>query len=195
MGTGEPFGPTPQVVLAKPKFAIATAPARVTTVRLTPRTRSAETAVISPITTATATPASAASGKPMPASTAKCEIVKPVAPARASWATETWPTKPVMTTSDSAISAPISDTTSAWRKSNGRTTSATAQTAASGRATTSSRSGRGAAGSRCSTSSPREGIRAPRRNIATMMITNASSSWTPGIGVPSLVGNQGCTEA
>ena len=35
--------------------------------------------------------------------------MKPVAPARASWTTEIWPTKPVMTTSDSAISAPISD--------------------------------------------------------------------------------------
>ena len=35
---------------------------------------------------------------------AMCEMVKPGAPARASWMIEIWPTKPVMTTSDSAIS-------------------------------------------------------------------------------------------
>ena len=137
--------------------AIATAPARVTTVRLTPRTRSAETAVISPITTATATPASAAHGKPMPASTAKCEIVKPAAPARASWATETWPTKPVMTTSDRP-----SARRSATRRAPGgsRTAGRSARRRRRRRAAGPPRAtarGRGAAGSRCSTSSPREG--------------------------------------
>ncbi len=47
-GTGEPVEPPPQVVLVKPKFSIATAPARVTTARDTPRTRTAETAVMTP---------------------------------------------------------------------------------------------------------------------------------------------------
>ena len=43
----------------------------------------------------------------------------------ASCTTEICPTKPVITTSDSAITVPISELISAWRKSNGRTTSAT----------------------------------------------------------------------
>ena len=57
-----------------------------------------------------------------------CEIVNPAAPASASWTTEIWPTKPVTTTSDSAISAPISVLISASRKSNGNTISSTAPT-------------------------------------------------------------------
>ena len=55
-GTGEPARPPPQVLLTKPKFSIATAPASVTTARLTPRTRTAETAVTRPMTIATAMP-------------------------------------------------------------------------------------------------------------------------------------------
>ena len=77
-----------------------------------------------PSSTASPTPASGASGKPMPASTARCDTVKPETPARASWTTEIWPTNPVMTTSDSAITTPISVLISAWRKSNGSTTNA-----------------------------------------------------------------------
>ena len=109
------------MLLTKPKFSMATAPASVTTDRLTPRTRTAEIAVITPITTATAMPASAATGNVMPKLTAMCEIVNPAAPASASWITEIWPTKPVTTTSDSAISVPISVLISASRKSNGNT--------------------------------------------------------------------------
>jgi len=67
-GTGEPAKPPPaQVLLTKPKFWMATAAGqRWTTDRLTPRTRTAETAVIRPITTATTMPASAATGNVMP---------------------------------------------------------------------------------------------------------------------------------
>ena len=125
-GTGEPSPPPPQVGFWKPKLSMATAPARVTTERLMPRTRTAEIAVRTPRATATAMPASAASGKVMPKLLAMCEIVKPAAPARASWMIEIWPTKPVMTTSDSAIRMPISVLISALRKSNGNTTSSTA---------------------------------------------------------------------
>src|SRR5215475_5397650 len=125
-GTGEPARPPPQVLLTKPKFSMATAPASVTTDRLTPRTRTADTAVTRPMTTATAMPASAATGNVIPKLTAMCEIVNPAAPASASWTTEICPTKPVITTSDSAISAPISVLTSASRKSNGNTISRTA---------------------------------------------------------------------
>ena len=50
--TGEPLGPPPQRVFRKPNCSIATAAASVTTARLTPRTRSADTAISSPTTVA-----------------------------------------------------------------------------------------------------------------------------------------------
>ncbi len=161
----------------------------VTTASATPRTRSADTAVTRPSTTAAAMPASGASGKPIPASTARCETVKPATPASASWTTEIWPTKPVMTTSDSAITMPISEFVSAWRKSNGSTTSATAHRTVDGIARANGCFGRGTSGRRCSTSSPRVGSDAPRRNIAATMSTKTSSSLTPGHAAPWLVGN------
>ena len=58
--TGEPVAPPPQVVLVKPKFWIATAPARVTTAR--------------------ETPARALTGKVMPKLTAMWLTVNPAAP-------------------------------------------------------------------------------------------------------------------
>ena len=131
-GTGEPVAPPPHVPLWKPKLTIATAAASVTTAR----PRRARAAPTPPsrarARTAAATPASGASGKPIPASTARCETVKPATPASASCTTEIWPTKPVMTTSDSAITMPISEFVSAWRKSNGSTTSAIAHRTADG---------------------------------------------------------------
>ncbi len=129
------------------------------------------------------------------ASTARCETVKPATPASASCATEIWPTKPVMTTSDSAITTPIIELIIACRKSYGRTTSAIAQRIVVGIAVSSSRLAIGTSGNRCSTISPRVGSDAPRRNIAVTMIRNASSSFTPGIGRPSLVGNHDFVEA
>ncbi len=115
--------------------------------------------------------------------------MKPATPARLSCTTEICPTKPVITTSESAITVPISELISACRKSNGSTTSARAQTIVSTIAGVASRSGRGTSGSRCSISSPRPGSAAPRRNIAVMMIRNATSSFTPGNGTPWSVGN------
>ncbi len=47
-GTGEPVSPPPHVALMKPNLTIATAAPSVTTARLTPRTRSADTAVSEP---------------------------------------------------------------------------------------------------------------------------------------------------
>src|ERR1700744_1239650 len=91
-GTGEPVLPPPQVELLKPNVSIATAPARVVTARETPRTRTAEMAVMTPITTATAMPARALSGNLMPKLTAMWLTVNPAAPARLSWITEIWPT-------------------------------------------------------------------------------------------------------
>ena len=79
-------------------------------------------------------PASGASGKPIPASTARCETVKPATPASASWTTEIWPTKPVMTTSERAMTIPINEFVSAWRKSYGSTTSASAHRSVDGSA-------------------------------------------------------------
>src|SRR5690242_19384018 len=194
-GTGEPDRPPPQVAFTKPKFSIATAPASVTTARLTPRTRTAETAVTRPMTTATAMPARAATGNVIPKLANMCETVNPAAPARASWTTEIWPTKPVITTSDSAMTVPISVLTSASRKSYGKMTSSTAPTSPAIRAVRHRCWGRGASGSRRSTSSPRPGIRAPRQNSTPMMIRNASRSVTPGSETPPDCGNQDCADA
>jgi hypothetical protein len=178
------------VLLTKPKFWMATAPARVTTDRLTPRTRTAEAAVIRPITTATAMPASAATGNVTPKLTAMCETVNPAAPASASWMTEIWPTKPVTTTSDSAISAPISVLINASRKSKGNTISSTAPASPQISPVRTRCCGRGASGSRRSTISPRPGMRDPRQNSTTTTIRNASRSVTPGSETPPDCGNQ-----
>ena len=62
-GTGELELPPPQVVFRKTNCSIATAAASVTTARLTPRTRSAETATMSPHTVATSAPISIAQGE------------------------------------------------------------------------------------------------------------------------------------
>ena len=116
-GTPEPVEPPPQVVLVKPKFWIATAPASVTTASDTPRTRTAENAVITPIPTATRMPISASNGNGMWKFSAMWLTVNPDTPASASWMTEICPTYPVITTSDSAMIAPISVLISAPRKS------------------------------------------------------------------------------
>ncbi len=116
-------------------------------------------------------------------------MTSPVTPARLSWTTEIWPTKPVITISESAITAPISLLTRAWRKSNGSTISATAHATASGTAMLARRLGRGTSGKPRSTSWPRPGSRAPRRYIAAMMISRVRRSGTPGIGAPAVVGN------
>ena len=84
---------------------------------------------------------------------------------------------------------------SACRKSYGNTISATTPTTARDHAGRSSRSGRGTAGSRFSTSSPRPGRLAPRRNSARTMTRKTKSSGRPGIGAPpSSVGNQLCVD-
>ena len=116
-GTGELEVPPPQVELRNTNCSIITAAARVTTARLTPRTRSAETATKRPTTVATQAPISMPSGNPTPWSVARCEIVNPEMPARASWTTEIWPTKPVITTTDRHMIVARSDVISAWRKS------------------------------------------------------------------------------
>ena len=69
----------------KPKFWIATAPASVTTASDTPRTRTAENAVITPIATATAMPISASNGNGMWKFSAMWLTVNPDTPASASW--------------------------------------------------------------------------------------------------------------
>ena len=91
-GTGEPVDPAPNVLLAKPNCSMATAAANVTTANDTPRTRNAETPVMNPRMVATAMPAIAPIGKSIPRSVAKCETVKPAAPARATCASDTCPT-------------------------------------------------------------------------------------------------------
>ncbi len=94
-----------------------------------------------------------------------------------------------MTTRERAITIPISEFVSAWRKSNGSTTSAIAHRSVDGIASATACFGRGTSGRRCSTSSPRVGSDAPRRNIAATMSAKTSSSLTPGQATPWLVGN------
>src|SRR4051794_38568162 len=64
--TNEPPGPAPHDGFSNPNRSIATAAAIVTTARLTPRTRSADTAVRSPNTVAIAVPSSGPHGNPIP---------------------------------------------------------------------------------------------------------------------------------
>ena len=95
-----------------------------------------------------------------------------------------------MTTSDSAMIAPISVLMSAWRQSYGKTMSSTAPKTAQIRAVRHRFCGRGASGRRRSTRSPRPGMRAPRQNSTPMMMRNASRSVTPGSATPPDCGNQ-----
>jgi hypothetical protein len=80
--------------------------------------------------------------------------------------------------------APSSETMSAWRKSHGSTTSATAHAAAPMTALRVGCSGRGTIGRRFSISSPRPGRLAPRQNIAMTITTNTNSCQTPGSAMP-----------
>src|SRR5579875_932222 len=118
--TGDPEACAPQAELPKPNCSTATAPASVTTARLTPRTRSEATAVMKPTISAQPIPASGASGKSAqipPTLVSMCDIAYPVTPARATWTTEICPTKPTTTTSDRQIIAPSIELTIACLKS------------------------------------------------------------------------------
>ena len=45
----------------------------------------------------------------------RCDTAKPHTPASVTWTSDTWPTKPVITTSDKHTTMPISDSMNAWR--------------------------------------------------------------------------------
>ncbi len=118
-----------------------------------------------------------------------CDTTNPDTPARVTCASDTWPTKPVMTTSDRQTTMPISDSIKACRYPNGNTINSPAPTTARPAAGAASRRGRGANGSRFSTSSPRDGRLAPRSDSANTSRMNVSSACVPGIGLPRSVGN------
>ena len=143
-----------------------------------------------PNTVAPKAPISIPAGKPTPWSVARWERMKPEMPASASWTTEIWPTKPVITTTERHMIVASSDVISAWRKSYGKTIRATTAAAVPSSAGCQSRFARGASGSRCSTSSPRLGRFVPRTNIAITISPKTSSGWTPGMATPLSVGNQ-----
>ena len=86
---------------------MATPAASVTTASCTPRTRRAGTATSSPSAVAASAAASSDSGNGSPVPI--FDRTKPAEPANAACASEIWPTKPVSTTSDSAMSATIID--------------------------------------------------------------------------------------
>ncbi len=113
--TGEPVLPPPHRRLAYPNCSMATTPASVTTARLTPRTRNAEMPNTRPIITAAAEPTSGPHGNPIPALAVMCETANPATPASVTWASDTWPTNPVITTSERHTTIPTIDTISAWR--------------------------------------------------------------------------------
>ena len=192
--TGEPWSPPPQREFRKPNCSSATAAASVTTARLTPLTRRAETAISSPTIVATEAPISREMGnfaQTPPTSVVRWDMVKPATPASASCTTEIWPTKPMMTTRERQMTMPSIELISACRKSYGKTISATTPSNAATTAGLSSRSGRGTTGSRFSTISPRPGRLAPRRKRARTMTRKTNSSDTPRSGAPpESVGNQ-----
>ncbi len=107
--------PAPHFELANPNCSMATTPASVTTARPTPRTRSADAPTIKPTTTPAREPASGAHGNPMPASTNMCDTANPETPANVTWMSDTWPTNPVITTSDRHTTTPMSESVSACR--------------------------------------------------------------------------------
>ena len=193
--TGEPLACSPQAALPNPKFSIAYMPARVTTARLTPLTRSEATAVMKPTISAQPMPTSGASGKSAhtpPTLVSMCDIAYPVTPARPTWTTEICPTKPTTTTSDRQIIAPSIELTIACRNSYGRMMSSTTPATRPITENRTRRSGRGASGMRFSVISPRAGTFEPRQNMATATRTKNSSSGRPLSGLPWDCGNQLC---
>ena len=167
---------------------MATAAASVTTARLTPRTRRAGTAMTNPTSAATS------------AGHDRAEREGPVAevlrqreaavPANATWASEIWPTNPVSTTSDRAITAKTRVLMIAWRQSKPRRNSPTSVAARSasdreGRHV----AGRGANGRRPPPIVPRSGRLLPRTNMAMTITMNGSDLASPAAGIDS-AGNQ-----
>src|SRR5262245_27084100 len=98
--TGEPDPPAPHLRSAITNIAIATTPASVTTARLAPRTRRAEIPTTRPTTTAATDATIGPQGNPMPAERIMCDTTNPDTPASVTWASDTWPTNPVITTSE-----------------------------------------------------------------------------------------------
>ncbi len=87
----------------------ATAQANVTIARLTPRTRSAGTAITMPATSATSVPTRIGQGNGQPRSVDSVETVNAEKPANVICASEICPTKPVRTTIDRQMTIPISE--------------------------------------------------------------------------------------
>jgi hypothetical protein len=99
----------------------------------------------------------------------------------------------MMTTRERQMTMPSSELISACLKSYGNTISAMTPRIAAIVAGLSNRSGLGTAGSRLSTTSPRPGRLAPRRNRARTMTRKTKSSERPRSGAPpESVGNQLC---
>ena len=95
---------------------MATTPASVTTARLTPRTRRADTPTIRPTTTAADGAGERPPGKADAGVDEQVRDHEPAdTPASVTWASDTWPTNPVITTSDRQTTMPTSDSISACR--------------------------------------------------------------------------------
>ena len=160
----------------------ATASASVTTARGRPRTRIAGSPTTTPIAIAPSAASSGAIGKGTPQLVVSGERRKPPAPARVSWANETWPAYPVTTTSESASTPKTRLVSSASRHEPCISRSAT--TAAPALDTVGRRSarGRGARPSVRCTTAPRDGSGRARTTRTSRTRTSGTSSGRPEPG-------------
>ena len=95
---------------------MAAANPSVTTARFTPRSRSAGSPITNPTGTAHKPAASSENGNPSPHPWEICPSMKPPMPASDICASDTWPTYPVRTTTDSAMQVTVSDVMNADRR-------------------------------------------------------------------------------
>jgi hypothetical protein len=147
--------------------------------RLMPRMRRAGRPPRRPSGTVISPAKSCPTGKGTPAAPSSLASRKPPSPANAAWARETWPTRPVSTTSESSTQAVITLWITAARHP---AVVAATSAAVTGTNTASGNSGRrpsGERGSRPSLVSPRVGSRLPRTSITTAMTANGRTSAMP----------------
>ena len=159
--------------------SVAAAAPSVTTARLTPRSRNAGSPMTIPHGTAHRPATISEKGNPIPQLCETWPSMKPPIPASDIWASETWPTYPVRTTSESAMQVNVIEVMKALRSDPCSTTSTARPSTKQTPAVTSGLPGRATEGLRRSTSSPRARTLRARSAIVTMMTMNGSASGRP----------------
>src|ERR1700733_13613155 len=166
-------------VLLNASASSAAAVARVVTARFTPRTRTAGSPITSPTTTEHRAARIRPNGKPIPRLWAMWLSMNALIPASAFWASEIWPTYPVITTTEKQMQAVIDEEMIADWYSELTNTSAMIPTTMQLPAVTAGRLGRPTAGLWTSVIAPRAVKRFASTIIAIMMKTNGRPSWRP----------------